>query len=187
MVGHDRFTAAIALIDAANARDPHGQELVYSERMTTCLDRFEPHASEALKLAARAQHIRRWEVPRDTFPRDRKGYHLWRTKLYGFHADATEQILRDVGYDAETIGRVRDLLMKKRIKADPEMQALEDVICLVFLEHYFDGFAHGHDAEKLITILRRTWGKMSDRGHEAALRLPLSERAKGLIGRALSS
>jgi hypothetical protein len=184
-----RFDAAIAKIDAANSADPHGKELPYGRRMTECLERFEPGAPEALRLAARAQHIRRWEIPRDSFPMDRKGYLEWRKKLYGFHADVTERILREVGYDDAMIGRVRDLLMKKRLKADAQMQTLEDVICLVFLEHYFDEFMveHGYDEAKVINILRRTWAKMSDRGHQAAMKLPLSARAKGLVALALSA
>ena len=185
----ERFTAAIERIDAANFADPHGKELPYSRRMTEHLTRFAPGASEALKIAARAQHIRRWEIPRDSFPMDRKGYLDWRKKLYGFHADVTGAILREVGYDEATIGHVRDLLMKKRLKADPEMQTLEDVICLVFLEHYFDEFMeeHEYDADKIVNILRRTWVKMSERGHGAALKLPLSERAKSMVSLALAT
>ncbi|MBI1374132.1 MAG: DUF4202 family protein [Phycisphaera sp.] len=191
----ERFHHAIERIDAANAEDPHavvinGESrpacLVYGRRMSATLVCYAPNASEALRLAARAQHIRRWQIPRDTYPRDRKGYHLWRTELYAFHADQAEAILRDVGYDDDTIARVRDLLMKKRIKADADMQTLEDVICLVFLEHYFDDFAADHDDDKVVTILRRTWNKMSDTGHDAAMKLRLSERAIRLVQRALS-
>lgn len=188
LVDDMRFKTAIERIDAANAGDPRGKELLYSQRMTECLGRLEPGASEALRLAARAQHVRRWEVPRDSFPMDRQGYLDWRKKLYGFHADVTESILRDVGYDEGITRRVRDLLMKKRLKADAEMQTLEDVICLVFLEHYFEEFMaeHGQEEAKIVNILRRTWAKMSDRGHEAALQLPLSGRAKELVALALA-
>lgn len=182
----ERFNRVIRLIDEANGNDPQGEAMEYGRRMSRCLEEFAPDVSEALRLAARAQHIRRWEIPRETYPMDRKGYHLWRTRLYGFHADAAEQILREGGYDEATIQTVRDLLMKKRIKADPQMQALEDVICLVFLRYHFDEFAAQHDEAKLITILQRTWAKMSDKGHEAALALPLSDAAKALVGRALA-
>ena len=185
----DRFAAAIALIDAANAQDPRGRELLYSQRMTQALEDFEPTASDALRLAARAQHIRRWEIPRESYEPDRVGYLKWRTQLYAFHADVTEAILRQAGYDDDTTSRVRDLLMKKGIKTDPQMQTLEDVICLVFLQHYLDEFLaeHGHDQEKIVNILRRTWKKMSDRGRAAALELKLSEDARRLIAVALQS
>jgi hypothetical protein len=181
----DRFPIAIERFDAANAADPHAAEVVYSRRMTAWLDRLYPDASEPLRLAARAQHIRRWEIPRNTFPMDRAGYHRWRTTLYTFHADAAEKILREVGYDEATIGRVRSLLRKERLKADPEVQALEDVACLVFLENYFADFAPRHDEEKVILILRRTWAKMSDIGHAAALKLELPIEARRLVERAL--
>jgi len=185
VVDSERFPRALARIDAANALDPFGRELIYSQRMTDWLHRVAPDASEPLRLAARAQHIMRWKIPRSDYPMDRAGYHRWRTRLYDFHADATAEILREVGYDDATIARVRSLIRKERIKSDPEMQTLEDVICLVFLENYFHEFAQDHDEQKLITILQRTWKKMSPRGHELALQLPLGDEDRRMIERAL--
>jgi hypothetical protein len=181
-----RFTAAIARIDAANAEDPHGKEVLYSQRMSDWLDRVEPNASEALRLAARAQHIRRWIIPRCDYPIDRIGYLKWRTTLYKFHADEISQILRKVGYDHETIARVASLVRKERIKTDPEAQTLEDVICLVFLENYFADFAAQHDEEKVINILRKTWKKMSPRGQQLAGTLQIPPAAQSLVHRALN-
>lgn len=182
------------MIDAANAQDPNvtvvdgedrPKELVYGQRMSARLVLFAPDASEALRLAARAQHIKRWTHPRDAYPMDRKGYHLWRTELYSYHADETEAIMRSVGYDDDAIASMRELMLKKRIKKDAEAQTLEDVICLVFLEHEFEAFAAKHEDEKVVTILQRTWKKMSEAGHAAALELPLSDEAKRLVGLAL--
>jgi hypothetical protein len=190
-----RFREAIRRVDAANARDPNlasaGEtkipaELLYSRRMTDWLGRLYPDASEALRLAARAQHIRRWEVPRNSYPMDRAGYHRWRTGLYTFHANAAAEILHALGYEESTIARVKSLLKKERLKADAETQALEDVICVVFLENYFAEFAVKHDEEKVITILRRTWAKMSKIGQDAALKLPMPPEAARLVGKALS-
>jgi hypothetical protein len=195
MLNSERFNTAIERIDAANSADPVrvligggevASEVVYSRRMTQWLDRLYPQASEPLRLAARAQHIRRWEIPRGSYPMDRAGYHRWRTSLYSFHADITAQILRDTGYDDATIARVRSLLKKERLKADPETQALEDVICLVFLENYFTDFAPRHDEQKVIGILRRTWAKMSETGRAAALQLPLPPSAAALVAKALA-
>jgi hypothetical protein len=189
-----QFLAAIARFDAANARDPNTtivngspqpKELIYAKRMTEWLDRLEPNASEPVQLAARAQHLMRWSIPRSAYPMDRPGYLKWRTTLYDFHAEKAAEILREVGYDDQTIGRVRSLIRKEKIKTDPQMQLLEDVICLVFLENYFAEFAADHDEEKLIRILRRTWAKMSPRGHEAALGIEMPERERSLIQRAL--
>ena len=180
-----RFQTAIDHIDAANAAVP--AEVLYAQRMTAWLDRLYPDASEALRLAARAQHIRRWEIPRGSYPMDRAGYHRWRTALYTFHAETADSILRGVGYPDATIARVRALLRKERLKSDPEMQALEDVACLVFLENYFADFAPKHDEEKVITILRRTWAKMSPRGHVAALELKMEPAARSLVEKALAN
>ena len=191
----ERFNAAIARFDAANAEDPttevfqgviHPKELLYAQRMTTWLDKLAPDASEALRLAVRCQHIQRWSIPRHTYPMDRTGYLRWRTTLAKFHADTAAAILRDVGYDDVTIRRVQTLLRKESLKRDPEVQCLEDVICLVFLEHYLAAFATQHDEIKVLDILRKTWTKMSPRGHEVALTLPMSPEARRLVEQALA-
>src|SRR5882672_3545904 len=182
----EKFRTAIARFDAANAADPDGEALVYAQRMSEWLEKFAPDASEALKLAARSQHIRRWEIPRNRYPMNRAGYHRWRNELAAFHAKVAGEILSAVGYDEATVGRVQSLLKKERLKEDPEAQLLEDVICLVFLEYYFPDFAKKHDEQKLIEILRKTWRKMSERGHEMALKLPLRVQERTLIEKALS-
>jgi len=185
MPDRPQFQSAIERFDALNAADPHGKELTYARRMTQWLEKLEPAASEPLRLAARGQHLMRWKIPRDKYPKDRAGYLKWRTTLYDFHADRVAEVLRDAGYDDTTIARVRSLVRKENLKSDPEAQLLEDVICLVFLENYFAEFARDHDEEKLIRILRKTWKKMSARGHAAASSLELGPTEKRLISRAL--
>ena len=190
-----RFDAAIARFDAENARDPHtevsdGQghpkELLYARRMSDRLERLAPRASEPLRLAARCQHLRRWEIPRNQYPMDRAGYHRWRTELARMHAEEAAKILREVGYDEQTVARVQSLVRKERLKQDPEAQLLEDVICLVFLEHYFADFARKHEEAKLLGILRRTWRKMSDVGRAQALKLPLGSVERAMVEKALA-
>jgi hypothetical protein len=192
----ERFTEAIQRFDAANAEDPqrevvegvsYPKELLYAQRMTVWLDRFAPDASEALRLAARCQHIRRWMIPRQDYPMDRRGYLQWRTGLAKFHADTAAGILREVGYEDEIIGRVRALLRKEGLKRDPEVQCLEDVICLVFLESYCADFAKQHDAAKVLPIIRKTWDKMSPRGHEVARTLDLPQGVYQLVEAALTA
>lgn len=189
-----RYDRAIAGIDAANGDDPNrvavdgadeAGEVVYSRRMTRVLDRLYPQASEALKLAARAHHIRRWTSPRADYPEGRIGYLKWRSDLKHFHARTAGEILAACGYGADEIARVQSLVRKERIKQDPEAQALEDVICVVFLEDYFAGFAPKHDEAKVVDILRKTWAKMSPVGHEAALALDLPPEAGRLVTQAL--
>ena len=191
-----RLDEALRRFDEANAEDPHtemvnGQplpkELVYGQRMSVRLAGFAPDAPETVKLAARAQHIRRWEVPRDSYPEGRAGYLKWRTDLHKRHAEIAGEIMGEVGYDAGPIDRVQTLLRKRGLKTDPDVQLMEDVICLVFLEHYFHDFAPKHDEEKLIPIVQKTWKKMSDRAHEAALQLDYAPEDLAVIQKALQS
>lgn len=190
------FDKAIAQIDAANAKDPHlievdgrmePAELAYSRRMTEALQRLYPQASAELKLAARAQHIKRWTVPRTTYPMDRAGYLRWRNDLKQRHAERAGEILRTCGFDETATARVQDLIRKKDLKRDPDAQALEDVVCIVFLEHYSAAFAEKHEQAKLLDILRKTWGKMSDHGHEAALALELAPPVAALISEVVAT
>jgi hypothetical protein len=194
MAAPDLLAKAFARLDEVNALDPRSdnvqgslepRELVYARRMSERLAQFEPNASVPLRLAARAQHVARWQIPRTEYPPGRVGYRQWRTRLMRHHADLAGAILSDVGYGPDTVNAVSRLVRKEGLKRDPEVQTLEDVVCLVFLEHYLDEFAEEHEDPKLVDILARTWVKMSERGREAALELPLSRRARELIGRAL--
>ena len=190
----ERFREAVARFDRANAEDPnvetadgasHPKELLYAQRMSDALERFAPEASEIVRLAVRCQHIRRWTVPRDSFPEGRDGYRRWRTDLGRFHAETAGEILRGIGYDDDTVERIQALLRKERLKADSEVQLLEDVACLVFLSHYLVRFAARHDDEKVVGILRKTWRKMSDQGRAAALDLDLAPELRALVARAV--
>ena len=190
-----RFEEAIAAFDVANSADPnrdivdgveYPRELLYAKRMTAWLDRLAPGAPEIVRLAARAQHIRRWQIPRGDYPMNLQGYRKWRTDLGRFHADTAGEILREVGYNERSADRVKALLRKERLKVDPDVQLLEDVICLVFLDSYFTDFATKHDEARLIDIVRKTWRKMSPRGHKAALALTLEPALRTIVERALS-
>ena len=192
----DRFQKAVERFDAANREDPNrevaegveqAKELLYARRMSACLDRFCPDAPEVVRLAARCQHIRRWTIPRTDYPEGRNGYRRWRTDLAWFHAWTAAAILREVGYDDTTVVRVEALLRKERLKTDPDVQLLEDVICLVFLEHYLSDFVPKHDEETLLRVLRKTWPKMSADGRRAALDLDLAPDLRALVARAVGS
>ncbi|MEW7277007.1 DUF4202 domain-containing protein [Aquimarina sp. 2201CG1-2-11] len=191
----DKLIDSYIRIDQANSEDPNKEEInkvlvpkefLYGQRMTETLDLFEPDASEALKIAARAQHICRWQIPRDSYPMDRVGYLKWREELKTFHADKVSEILKTVGYSEETIMRVRFLIQKKKLKKDEETQTLEDVICLVFLKYYYESFLAKHTDKKVIDILQKTWRKMSEKGHQAALQLSYSDKALDLVKQAIS-
>ena len=190
-----RFETAIALIDKKNAEDvniyqvsgiDYPKELLYSQRMSRKLLQFNPNASKALQIAARAQHIARWEIARNSYPMDRVGYLKWRETLKKMHANLTAEILEVVGYDTQFINRVTSIILKKLIKKNEESQTLEDTICLVFLDYYFEEFAAKHNDEKIIDILKKTWVKMSAKGHEAALKLPFSDKSLALVKQAIT-
>ncbi|ADY28574.1 MULTISPECIES: DUF4202 domain-containing protein [Cellulophaga] len=191
----NKLKQAFDLFDKANEQDPnketyqgktYAKEVLYAMRMTKKLNSFAPNASETLKLTARCQHICRWEIPRDSYEMNRTGYLKWRQDLKKYHAKKASEILTAVGYDQNTIEKVAFLLEKKQLKKNEETQTLEDVICLVFLEYYFEPFAKKYSEEKLIDILQKTWRKMSKEGQDAALKLPLSKSSLELVGKALS-
>jgi len=193
-MNQDRFAQAIAAFDAANAEDPHRlvvggeprpRELVHAERLSAWVERLAPNASEPLRLAARCQHIRRWQIPRTSFPAGRVGYLQWRTELARFHADTAASILDELGYERELIDAVRRINVKQGLRSHPDTQTMEDALCLEFLESEFEAFAHKHPPEKVIDIVQKTWKKMSARGQELALNLPLSAPALALVTRAL--
>ena len=164
----------------------HPAELIYSKRMSETLARVYPQASEELQLAIRAQHLKRWTAPRDDFPMDRKGYHAWRNAAKVMHAEEAGELLSKVGFEADKITRVQMLIRKEHIKRDEEAQAVEDVASLVFLEHYFSAFAMKHDHDKLVRIVRKTWGKMSETGQAAALKLQLEAAHSQIVQEALA-
>jgi hypothetical protein len=192
----DRFEKAISTFDAYNLNDPHqevvdgilvSKEVLYAQRMSRRLGDYYPAAPEYLKLAAHCQHIGRWEIPRETYAMDRKGYLQWRNVLKSHHAKLAEQILISCRYDEDTIEKVKSLLLKKGLHSNADTQALEDVICLVFIEYYLDDFAEKHEPQKVVDILQKTLKKMSPRAIDEATRINVSERIKILLQQALTA
>jgi hypothetical protein len=191
------FDNAIIEIDAQNALDPnienyqdknYPKELLYSDRMYKKLLEFYPTASQEVQIACKAQHICRWKIPRESYPMDRVGYLKWREDLKKFHATTTNTILEKAGFDITFRDRVSFLIQKKLLKKDPETQLLEDVICLVFLEYYFEAFAQKHDddQDKVKNIIHKTWDKMSNEGHKEALKINFNSKNLQLIKEAIA-
>jgi hypothetical protein len=188
---NEKFAAAVARFDAENSRDPNleggrPRELLYAERLTAWVLKLSPDAGEALRLAARCQHICRWESPRENYPMTRPGYLKWRADLKKFHAEKSGTILREVGYDEATIARVQELNLKKNFPADPEVRVLEDALCLVFLEFQLAALAAKSDDDKMVNALRKSWEKMTEAGRAEALKLNYGENEKRLLGLALN-
>ena len=182
------FERAISAIDAANADDPFTldvngtalpKEQTHADMMTRWVLQLDPDASEALQLAARAHHIRRWMIPRSTFPAGRTAYLRWRRALHSVHAELTAAILEEVGYPRRTVERVAALVQKADLlqQGDADAQTLEDALSLVFFDTQLEPLLDDLDDRQLRRALGRTWRKMSPRGQRAAKSLPLSERA----------
>jgi hypothetical protein len=195
-VADDRFTIAIRAIDAANAEDPNRlvtdgsprpKELVHAELVTAWVRRLRPDAGEALLLAARGHHFRRWEVPRASYPAGRAGYLKWRRDLHQRHAEQLGELLAAHGYDVSMVERVGALVRKTGLgRGDDDVQALEDAMCLVFLELQLADVAARLDEDKLVAVLAKTTKKMSPVALDHAGALPLDDHGKALLGRALA-
>ena len=192
----ERLARAIAAIDAANAADPHtlvvrgeerAKEQAHAELASEWIAKLVEEPSEALQLAARAHHVQRWVIPRAEYPMGKPGYYGWRKALQAHHAEVIAIVLREQGYDDATSQRVQDLVRKKKLGSDPEMQALEDALCLVFLETQLLETARKLDDEaKAIDVLRKTARKMSPRALELAADLPPTDGERELLARALA-
>ena len=190
------FEKAIRRFDEENGRDPNSEtvdgsprprERAYARWLTEWVLRLAPEASEALRLAARCQHLCRWTIPRNSYPMTRMGYLQWRAELKKFHARKAGEILREAGYDEATIRRVQDLNLKKNFPSDPESRVLEDALCLVFLERQFADLAAKTSEDKVVNAVQKSWKKMSPAGQAAALKLDFGPREKALLDRALGA
>ena len=190
-----RFRDAIRRIDAANTDDPHTlivngesrpKELTHAAMLTAWVGRLRPDAGEALLLAARAHHIRRWTIPRDDYPSGRRGYLRWRTALQAMHAAEVGRILQEAGYGTDEVARVQQLVRKHNLTRDPEAQTLEDGLCLVFLETQFADLRAQHPAAKIADIVQKTWRKMSPHARELALDLDLAPEDRVVLVEALT-
>ena len=189
------FREAIRRLDEANSADPNtvsvnGEtvpyELFYAQRLTEWVERLSPSASPALLLAARGQHICRWMIPRSSYPMTRAGYLKWRTDLKQFHAKKSGQILTESGCSEDLITRVQELNLKKNLGHDPELQILEDALCLVTLQYQLTDLVRKTDPDKMVGILQKTWKKMSAQARDEATRLSYPPDQQKLLSQALS-
>ena len=194
------FETVVELINSANSEDPNQEmeaeqswpkELLYTHRMADMLQRYSPDADDVMKLAIQAQHIQRWKSPRDSYPMNKQGYHQWRTNLYKYHADTLGDLMLTAGYTETEVDRAKLAVGKKSLRSNPDTQLLEDVSALVFIEHYMQAFVDKHpeyDEEKWISIILRTWNKVSEEGQKFALsgQLKLPEPLVPLITKAIS-
>lgn len=191
----NKLASAFERFDAYNQQDPnkynwegktYPQEYFLARKLHKCVEYLDPQASEALLLASRCQHIGRWEIPRDRYPEGRSAYLAWRKELANFHADKASAILNEVGYDAELIEKVRELVLKKKIKLNPDVQTLENALCLVFLKYQFENFFPKYNTDKMVNILRKSLLKMDEKGRAEALKLEYSDKGFKYVQDALA-
>lgn len=194
----DRLTRAIEAIDAANADDPHRitvrgeerpKEQAHAELATEWLRRLRPDADEALQLAVRAHHVRRWAIPRSGYPTGRAGYLRWRKALKDLHVAEVARILGPIGYDEATINRVQRLVSKQDLAAhaDADVQLVEDILCLVFLETQLHDLAARLTPDHVVEVVRKTLPKMSDEAKAVALTLDLDPEDRAVLERAVGA
>lgn len=195
----NRLERVLSAIDDINRQDTHltlangvehPKELIYGQRMSACIAKHWPQASELLQIAVRAQHIKRWHLKRDDFAQGKAGYYQWRIALGKFHAELTASIMQNNGYSQDEAEQTACIIRKESLKTNSDSQTLEDVACLVFLEHYFDEFAakytEQNNEEKIIRIVQLTWQKMSNEAHNIALKMTLPEHLASLVNKALA-
>ena len=190
----DKLQIAFDAFDSYNKQDPftftwegvsYPQEYFLALKLHEWVLKLDPNASEELLLASRSQHIGRWESPRESYPMDREGYLKWRRDLAHFHADKSAEIMRRAGYDEAIIERVKQIILKQKIKVDAEVQTMENALCLMFLEFQYEDFLHKHSPEKVVNILRKSLIKMDGHGHQFALGIQYSDLGLQYINEAL--
>ena len=191
----NKLNAVLNQIDEINLMDPNfevvdgesvAKEYIYGKRMSECLHTYFPDASEELQIAVRAQHIKRWHIARSEYPMGKAGYLAWRKALGQFHAQLASQIMLEQGYEQNQADATASILRKEKLKSNPDTQTLEDVACLVFLQFYFEPFAAKHSDEKVVSIVQKTWRKMSTECKDIALSLTLPEHLGKLVAQALA-
>ena len=194
-LNNSKLDQAFSLFDDYNRNSPetlvsngvtYPIEYFYALKLHEWVLKLDPNAGEALLLASRCQHIGRWEIKRSSYPDGRTGYLKWRSDLSKFHAETASSLLRPIGYDETIIEQMREIVLKRRLRTEPDVQTMENALCLVFLEFQFDDLISKQPDEKMIGILQKTWAKMSDPGKDWALKLTYSTRGSELITRALS-
>ncbi|MGY4538985.1 hypothetical protein ACVW0P_003411 [Mucilaginibacter sp. UYNi724] len=190
----DKIAAAFEQFDNHNKTDPntfdwggisYPREYFFALKLYEWVIKLEPGADEELLLASRSQHIGRWEIPRESYPEGREAYLKWRSGLAKHHAQIATNILQQLGYNQPEMDRVEQIILKKRIKADADVQTMENALCLVFLEFQYEDFYPKHDDDKVVNILKKTLLKMDAHGHRFALALPYSPHGLSLVKKAL--
>jgi len=194
----DKLEVAFKFFDDYNRQDPRSfkcdgaaypQEYFFAIKLYEWVLKLDPKAPEELLLASRSQHIGRWEIPRESYPDGREAYLKWRKDLAGHHVEIANRLMKQAGYADKQAERVTQIILKKRIKVDADVQTMENALCLVFLQYQYEDFRKKYEAEpeKIINILRKSLLKMDAYGHGFALELGFTKNGVGFIQAALKA
>ncbi len=190
-----RFAAAVIAIDTANAADPtsvvvrgstHPLALVHGQIAAEWVARLHPDADETWLLAARAHHLRRWEVPRTDYAPGKAGYLKWKRDQRVRHATDVGSLLAEVEYPSDEIERVQALVRRDHLATDSGSQAVEDAACLVFIETQLADVSTKLEHDHLVDVIRKTAKKMSPVALAAVSTIPLGEHEQTLLAAALT-
>lgn len=188
---HPNFLAhAIDRIDSVNQADPNSFEgeplaMVQGRRAHEWVLTLTPKAGPELQIAARAHHLRRWDLNREDYPEGRDGYLRWRRDQKKAHAKLLTSMLKEDGIASRHILRAVEIVQKKGLGSDSEVQVFEDAVCLTFIETQFLSTADKlGDDEKMVDVVTKTLAKMSPAGIAAAGRIELDPRSDDIVQRA---
>lgn len=182
-------------IDMVNNSDPRkinlddeevGYELFYAILMTKWVTHFSSDPSISLLIACRGIHFKRWLHPRSSYPQGLAGYYQWKKELQVFHQDEILKLLAAYELDESVLQKISSLILKKELGQCDETQIIEDAVSLIFIEYQLLPLLEKSGEEKVINAIQKTWGKMSEAGHEKALALKLDEVSSQIIQKALA-
>lgn len=172
----------------ANRVDDRPLARLQGERAHHWVLRLDPDASAALQLAARAHHIGRWELARSEFDEGRNGYLRWRREQKSRHAELLGRVLLAEDVPPQILQRAREIVQKKGLGVDPEVQTFEDAVCLTFIETQFVTTADKlADDDKMVEVVAKTLRKMSRSGIEATASIALDPRSTEIVRRAAAT
>lgn len=184
------YLRAIAEFEKSHKEDPNFEysngeaipaEWLYIQRLVNRLRTYRPTASEELILAAYCQHLYRWEIARSNYPEGRMGYLEWRTFLAKYQSQKAAEILARAGFSEQIISRINSITLKNNLRNDEEAQALEDAVCLIFMEYYLEDFALKNPHLEFKRILFKTMDKMSKNGIAEALKISFPKQIKEIL------
>jgi hypothetical protein len=181
----------VAAIDAANADDPNTVAVrgrvvplavAHGQLAAEWVSRLVDDPAESVLLAARAHHLRRWELPRNSYPADRAGYLRWRKEQKARHARDIGELLAQHGYESVEVERVQQLVRREPVDG---AQSVEDAACLVFIETQLASVSARMDHDRLVEVLRQTARKMSPAALALVSEIPLDTPEQALLAIAL--